>query len=198
MAPLNPTDPWALFERYQRRIRSFILVMVRDPWIADDLTQDVFVRAMDRVSGLRDPQKIDAWLFRIAHNICRDYFRAKGRAFAPSADICGADAAPSEQTDTQKALERHEMSACVQHQTDKLPENYRTVIWLFDQQGFSLQETADILGISVANVKVRLHRARRRLKAILRDNCRFDRDERDVLVCTPKHASVFIRPSMDP
>jgi RNA polymerase sigma-70 factor (ECF subfamily) len=78
------------------------------------------------------------------------------------------------------------MSACVRRQADKLPNHYRTVIWLFDQQGFSLQETADILGITLANTKVRLHRARRQLKSILQENCRFNRDERDVLVCIPR------------
>jgi RNA polymerase sigma-70 factor, ECF subfamily len=177
-------DPWTLFDRFQQRIRNFILMTVRDPWVADDLTQDVFVRAMDRLNGLREPQKIESWLFKIAHNLCRDHFRTQGRRPAPSMgpdDICS-----EEETDMAKALERHEMSACVQRQADKLPDNYRSVIWLFDQQGFSLQETADILGITVANTKVRLHRARRQLKSILQENCRFNRDERDVLVCTPR------------
>jgi RNA polymerase sigma-70 factor (ECF subfamily) len=49
----------------------------------------------------------------------------------------------------------------------------------------SHQEIADILGITVASVKVRLHRARKKLKPILEEKCAFERDERDVLVCTP-------------
>jgi RNA polymerase sigma-70 factor (ECF subfamily) len=179
-----PLDPWTLFDRFHQRIRGFILMTVRDPWVADDLTQDVFVRAMDRINGLREPQKLEAWLFKIAHNICRDYFRSSGRH--PLQLLETDDACPNEAADTQKALERHEMSACVQRQADKLPDKYRSVIWLFDQQGFTLQETADILGITLANTKVRIHRARRRLRSILQANCRFNRDERDVLVCTPK------------
>lgn len=50
---------------------------------------------------------------------------------------------------------------------------------------FSLQESAEILGITVKNVKVRLHRGRKKLKAILEEKCAFERDERDVLICTP-------------
>jgi len=197
MNPSLPIDPWTLIDRYQQRIQNFILVMVRDPWIADDLTQDTFVRAMDRMSGLRDPQKLESWLFKIAHNLCRDHFRTRVRLPLPLEEG-QAEASADDQTDLAKTLERHEMSACIQHQVDKLPENYRTVIWLFDRQGFSLRETADILDITVANTKVRLHRARRRLKSILEDNCRFNRDDRDVLVCTPKPPGSFIWPSPKP
>lgn len=171
--------------------------MVRDPWIADDLTQDAFVRAMGRMDNLRDPQKLESWLFTIAHNLCRDYFRTLSRH--PSKSMDGHCEAPSDgQLNLEKALERHEMSACVQRQVDKLPDAYRTIVWLFDGQGFSLQETAEILGITLANTKVRLHRARRHLKSILNENCRLERDERDVLVCAPKPGEAPIRPTPEP
>jgi len=177
-------DPWTLFDRYQQRIRDFIRVMVRDPWVADDLTQDTFVRAMGRMDNLRDPQKLESWLFKIAHNLCHDHFRTRARqTFTPMDSR--AEVPADDHPDLEKALERHEMNACIQRQVDKLPDNYRTMIWLFDGQGFSIKETADILGITVTNTKVRLHRARRQLKSILGKNCHLDRDERDVLVCTP-------------
>jgi RNA polymerase sigma-70 factor (ECF subfamily) len=135
-------DPWTLIDRYQQRIRNFILVVVRDPWITDELTQDTFVCAMGRMDSLRDLHKLESWRFKIAHNLCHD--------------------------------------------------NFRTLIWLFDGQGFSIKETADILGITVTNTKVRLHRARRQLKSILEGNCRLDRDERDVLVCRPNLEGSYI------
>ena len=78
------------------------------------------------------------------------------------------------------------MSVCVQNQMLLLPENYRTVIWLFDVSGFTLKEIADILELSVENVKVRLHRARNKFKSILSQKCSFEKDERNVLVCDPK------------
>jgi RNA polymerase sigma-70 factor (ECF subfamily) len=68
-----------------------------------------------------------------------------------------------------------------------LPENYRTVIWLFDVSGFTLKEIADILELSVENVKIRLHRARKKFKSILSQKCSFEKDERNVLVCEPKN-----------
>ena len=89
------------------------------------------------------------------------------------------------------------MSICVQNQMLLLPENYRTVIWLFDVLGFSLKEIADILGLSVENVKVRLHRARKQFKSILRQKCSFEKDERNVLVCDPKNGVDWQRDGAD-
>ena len=81
------------------------------------------------------------------------------------------------------------MGECVQGQVNLLPESLRTVLVLFDIMEFSHQEIADILGITVKNVKVKLHRARKKLKPILEETCVFERDERNVLICVPKHDS---------
>ena len=85
----------------------------------------------------------------------------------------------------QRELEQREMGRCVQNQIDLLPEPLRTVLVLFDIMECSHQEIADILGITVNNVKVRLHRARKQLRPILEEKCTFERDERNVLVCIP-------------
>jgi RNA polymerase sigma-70 factor (ECF subfamily) len=66
-----------------------------------------------------------------------------------------------------------------------LPETQRSIIIFAAIMGFSLQEIADILGLTLENVKVRLHRARKKFKAILEKECTFERDERNVLVCEP-------------
>ncbi len=78
------------------------------------------------------------------------------------------------------------MSVCVQRQVLKLTAPYRSVIWLFDVLDFSLKETATILDISEANVKTRLYRARRKLKAVLETHCAFERDARNVFICQPR------------
>jgi RNA polymerase sigma-70 factor (ECF subfamily) len=78
------------------------------------------------------------------------------------------------------------MGECVQNQINLLPESLRAVLVLFDIMEFNHQEIADILGITVKNVKVRLHRARKKIKPILEEKCTFETDERNVLVCSPK------------
>jgi RNA polymerase sigma factor (sigma-70 family) len=83
------------------------------------------------------------------------------------------------------ALASHQMNTCVQHKLTLLPESQRTVLWLFDMEGMTQPEIAEVLGISIDNVEVRLHRARKRLKQILQTHRTLERDERDVLVCEP-------------
>jgi RNA polymerase sigma-70 factor (ECF subfamily) len=90
-----------------------------------------------------------------------------------------------QETPVQKKMEQGEMSQCVQDKLTLLPEAQRSVIIFADVMDFSHQEIADILGLTVENVKVRLHRARKKLKAILEEGCTFEVDERNVLVCEP-------------
>lgn len=178
-------DFWELYDRYYSRVRGYATSMLRDPTASDDVVQETFMRAQASVDALREPEKVPAWLFRIAHNLCMDHLRARRTSrIDPSAD---PDAAGScEGASVQQDLERGEMSACVRAKIDRLSESHRAVILLYDIQGLSHQEIAEVLETEVGTVKVRLHRARRKLRAVLEADCSFDRDKRDVLVCEPK------------
>ncbi len=79
------------------------------------------------------------------------------------------------------------MSDCFLRFLTQLPASQREVLLLHDLQGFSGPEIADQLRISLHNVKIRLHRARSRLKHALTEGCDFTRNERGVFVCEPKH-----------
>lgn len=185
MNPLSESDFYAVFDRYHDRIKRFVLVTVKDEWVADDLTQETFIRAQKKIDSLEEPEKISSWLFRIAYRLCLDHFRNTNRQHQK--EIAVDDRLfPSYPHSAEKKLQQHQMSVCVQNQILRLSESHRTVLWLFDELGFTLKETAGILDITVDNVKIRLHRARNQLKAILNRNCSFEKDERDVLVCEPK------------
>jgi RNA polymerase sigma-70 factor (ECF subfamily) len=86
------------------------------------------------------------------------------------------------------------MSACVREIVNKLPPNYKTVIVLSDLEGLSNQEIADILGISLDNVKIRLHRARARLKEALKNGCDFYYNEENALSCDRKQIQILPKP----
>ncbi len=176
---------YPIFDRHHDRIRKFIVMTVRDEWAADDLTQETFFRAYRKMPTLEDHSKMSSWLFRIAWRLCLDHFRAAGKL--PEKDILAyEDRKSSDAPVVENELERGEMSICVQNQVLRLPETYRTVLWLFDVLGFSLSEIAEILDITLENVKIRLHRARKKLKSILMENCMFERDDRNVFVCIPQ------------
>jgi RNA polymerase sigma-70 factor (ECF subfamily) len=180
---------WEIYDPYYGKVRKFILALVKDPWTADDLIQETFLRVQQNLGSLKDSSKLSSWIYRIAYNLCQDHFR-QGKA-EQKKENTGLEQTESfaegyiQDVLIQKELEQREMGRCVQNQIDLLPEPLRGVLVLFDIMECSHQEIADILGITVANVKVRLHRAREKLKTILEEKCAFERDERNVLVCTP-------------
>ena len=177
---------YSIFNQYHDRLKRFVTITVKNEWVVDDIVQEVFVRAHSKIDTLKDHDKIGSWLFRIAYRQCMDHFRKESRN--PQKDILDFRGVnTSDYSTTERKLEQHQMSVCVQNQMLLLSENYRTVIWLFDVLDFTLKEIADILELSVENVKVRLHRARKKLKSILSQKCTFEKDERNVLVCEPKN-----------
>ncbi len=172
-----------IYDQHHKRVRNFILASVRDEWAADDLTEETFIRVQKNLNTLKDSSKLASWIFRIAHNLCQDHFRLKGASSNKYELNEGKDV--FKEAMIQKRLEQREMSSCVQDVVSLLPESFRSVITLFDIAELSHREIAEILEISIANVKVRLYRARKELRALLEKRCAFEIDERGVLVCEP-------------
>ena len=171
-----------LNDRYYDSVKRFIMRLVKDDWVADDLIQETFIRVQGSSHSVRDPSKISSWIFRIAYNLCQDHFKSRKKnshAMNEPRDTPGI----LPEMSAHKGLERFQMGACVQEQIDLLPEFQRIVLVLYDLLGFNHNEIAEMLDITKANAKVRLHRARKNLKSILKEKCTFERDERNVLVC---------------
>src|SRR5512136_1854061 len=68
-------DFWELHDQYYSRVKQFILGLVKDTWVAEDLVQETFIRIQQNVENLRDQSKVSSWIFRIAFNLCQDHFR---------------------------------------------------------------------------------------------------------------------------
>jgi len=186
-----------IYDQYYQRVRRFILHTVRNDWVADDLVQETFIRINNNLENVRDAAKLKAWIFRIAYNICQDYFRQQGRTVNLGQEEISAEPAPFKVPTSQKELEQGQMRKCVFGLVKFLPESLRSVIILSDISEFSQKEIAEILGITVENVKIRLHRARKKLKALLEEHCVFEVDERNVLTCqpdTPSGYNLFLKP----
>jgi RNA polymerase sigma-70 factor (ECF subfamily) len=173
-----------IYNQYYAKAGKFTLAFVKDECIADDLIQETFVRIRENLVSLKDPSRISSWVFRIAYNLCQDHFRQSARS-PNREDVSQEGMEISREASIQKELEQRQMGQCVQGHMSLLPESLRTVLILYDIMDFSHREIAEILGTRIENTKVRLHRARTRLKAILKEQCAFEVDERGVLVCEP-------------
>ena len=174
-----------IYDQYYDRAKKFIVRLVKDEWIAEDLIQETFIRVQKNYNSVRDPSKLSPWIFRIAYNLCQDHFKIKKKVNADMGRLEERLPAPIGEIPLLKNLEQSQMGACVQEQMNLLPESQKIVLILYDFMGFKHAEIAEILNISTENAKVRLHRARKGLKSILKEKCTFHMDERNVLVCEP-------------
>lgn len=177
-----------LFSSYHDRIYRYLLSLVHDPTEAEDLTQDTFLRAYSNRDSLRDPNAVRGWLYRIATHICLD--RLRQRVVQVSIDSEeGERRMASVLADNPSALEiteREETGACVQRCLDFLSDSYRAVILLHEAHSLTAPEIAELLGESVGTIKIRLHRARRKLQEIMQIGCAVSQSAKGVPCCEPK------------
>lgn len=181
-------DAGQLFDVYHDRIYRYVLRIVKNPAEAEDLTQDTFLRAYRGHESLRDPQAVRGWLYRIATHACLDRLRQRKPQVSIDSEE-GADRVNAVVTKSPSVLEiteRKETSACVQRCLDFLPDSYRAVILLHEAHSLTAAEIAELLGVTVTTVKIRLHRARRKLQRIMEYGCAVSKDSRGLPVCQPK------------
>ncbi|HXY49090.1 MAG TPA: RNA polymerase sigma factor [Terriglobales bacterium] len=190
-AMAETADAGALFKSYHDRIYRYIVWLVKDPAEAEDLTQETFLRVYRGGDSLRDPQAVRGWLYRIATNVCLDRLRQRkgqvsleGSSGEEGRDQIETLSSPS--PSPVEITERKETSACVQRCLDFIPDKYRAVILLREVHSLTAVEIADLLGVPVTTVKIRLHRARRMLQQVMERGCAVSRDIQGVPTCKPK------------
>ena len=144
--------------KHHRSVYRMSCALLRDEQEAEDVTQEAFVRYWQRGGSVERPKE---WLHKVAHNACLDRLRKSGR-------FVSNERAPEpegrEDRDPAWHYQQDELSAKLRRLIDTLPEPQRSLIVLFDIQGMNGAECAEILGINANQVKVYLHRARRRLR----------------------------------
>ena len=181
-----PSDFESLARETRPQVVHFLARMVGNA-DAEDVAQAALAKAAVAFSSFRGQASARTWLFRIAANAARDWLRSH-RQFVPVDDVDESrePADSSEDASQERRLVREEMGRCVDELFARLPESYQTVLALSDCEELSDREIASILDLTEGAAKIRLHRARTRLKQELSAGCSFYRDEEDVLCCDRK------------
>lgn len=167
--------------RYLRR-------RVGDHADAADLLQETLLKASRGLGSFAGRASLQTWLLAIARNVANDFLRSPERRHLV-VSVDEADDVEDGALGVEQRMEVDEMHRCVREVIDSLTPDYRAALVLHDLEGLDNQQTAELVGGSVGAVKVRLHRARLRLKSALERSCGFYRDSGNVLRCERRDAS---------
>jgi RNA polymerase sigma factor (sigma-70 family) len=155
----KPLSGDELYRAHVRPIYCFIYSKVGNRETAEDLTSDVFVRALSHLDPTREEHSIIAWLYRVARNLVTDYWRQ-----GQSTSVIALDQVRNLRASTFKPdiLRQDQTARSANDLLAMLPSNYRSVLQYRLIEGLSVAETAEKMSTSVANVKVLQHRALKR------------------------------------
>jgi RNA polymerase sigma-70 factor (ECF subfamily) len=173
-----------LVKKYEHKLYNFGLRMCNDARDAEDMVQDTFLNVYKYLKDFRHESKFRNWLYRVASSACIK--KRRKSKFAPQKEISLEDFMPEDKENIPDSLPpwaseplekvlNDELSDNIRNSILSLPEKYRIVLVLRDIEGFDTKETAQILNIKPASVKVRLHRARLFLKEKLKGYFEHDR-----------------------
>lgn len=155
-------------------LRRFLRSRVGDADVAEDLLQEVFLRLHERSDRIGELERIDAWLFRVARNVAIDHLRRRGRASASEPSEPSESPAVTDDDHAARVL-----AAWLGARLAALPERYREVLELTEQQGLSQRAAAQQLGLPYSTVKSRVQRGRDLLHADLLRCCEVELDARN-------------------
>ena len=166
-----------LVRRYQRPVFSLIYRMVRDRELAEDLTQETFVKVLNAIDRYRPEYKFSSWIFKIANNAAIDHLRRR------ELDTLSLDGGPDAMTPDRvqatslqlgdgaesqlEELEARELGTQIERAIGALRPEYRACIIMRHVEGRAYDEIADVLDLPLGTVKTYIHRARAELRESL-------------------------------
>ncbi len=163
-----------IVSRYKGRLFSFIMRMVKDPALAEELTQETLIRVYIHAAKYREIARFSTWVFTIATNLVRNKMRQRSRRPvtislnpAPEDDEMPVDPADA-RADTSARIEREELGRLIAEATAKIPERYRVPFLLREVEQLSYEEIQQVTGLKLGTVRSRINRARTRFRLLIK------------------------------
>lgn len=157
-----------LMQRWQHRIFTYCVRSLGERPLAEESTQEIFIKVYRNIQSFRNEAKFSTWIYRIAHNHCinvnaRNHRRQRHQHTSLD-DMDHALSAPEQNNH----LEHQDLQASIQAALDRLPEDYRQLLILRDIQDCSYEEIANITQLNLGTIKSRIHRARKAIQPYLK------------------------------
>ena len=170
----DPEAFQALYDRHKRRVYSLCLRMTANTAEAEDLTQEAFLQLYRKIATFRGESAFSTWLHRLSVNVVLMHLRKKG---LPVVSLEETTQGGTEEDTPKKDFGAEDVALAgsidrlqLQRAVESLPPGYRTIFVLHDVQGYEHNEIAGIVGCSIGNSKSQLHKARMKLRDLLKMN----------------------------
>ena len=158
----------AIYREFSGQIHTYAYHLLGNQEDADDITQEVFIRAYVRIGQLREQSSMRSWLYRIATNLCMDQLRRRSRVkriFGLESPLGGSGADDTPPRDVAQPMAVAELESVVERDhialaLKRMPDKYAICLLLHSLQGLSYREIAEVVGVSPGAAAVRLSRAR--------------------------------------
>jgi len=146
-----------LIEKYQKLVYTLALKLLKKPEEAEEMAQDTFIKAFQKLDSYEGKSKFSTWLYSITYNACISELRKRRIEFKSLDDRQISD---QKKEDQEKYLNLA---------LEKLPEDDQVLVTLYYYESQSMDEISQITGLTVSNIKVKIHRARKRMYTILHE-----------------------------
>jgi len=165
---IGDTNSFAfLVDKYKDMVFSLALKVVKNREEAEEVSQDTFIKAFRSLKNFKGDAKFSTWLYKIAYNNCMDRVKKISKGY----HVDGIDEVVENRIkatdDVLKTIERKERALIIKECLLELPEDERSILWFFYFEELSLREITEVTSYSENNVKVKLHRARKKLLAVI-------------------------------
>lgn len=161
----------SFYNKYHHDLYNYVFYMVKNKSLTEDLIQEIYIRVIKSYENFRGESSEKTWLFSIARHVTYDYFRKQQRQRKFKNEAFDWDEMakyiPSSDTIPEEVAIQNEQIQAVYQYLDQCTIDQKNVIILRFIQGFTLQETADILNITVSKVKTTQHRGIKTLRKLI-------------------------------
>ncbi len=162
-----------LMERYEGKMKRYAAKFISNQEDIKDVVQDVFLKAYENIRSFDTRRKFSPWLYRIAHNELVNLLRKKEkRKVLPFLDLDTFIPHNIREENPKQEIEKREIKETVQECLERLEFKYREPVFLYYFEGLSYKEIADVLGIPVSTVGIRIKRAKEKMRFLMNKKLR--------------------------
>src|SRR5450759_3951572 len=158
-----------LVEKYQKLVYTLALKLLKRPEDAEEMAQDTFVKAFQKLDTYEGKSKFSTWLYSITYNACISELRKRRIKFSSLEDQRFSDQDEMKMYDYFSETKKEDQERYLTLALGKLPEDDQVLVTLYYYESQSMDEISIITGLGVSNIKVKIHRARKRMYAILHE-----------------------------